>query len=80
MLLTQIVAKVLGLVEAVLDNFVTLGPLTADPLLNSCYGPMQTYSVTVLPCGTTLAGQIANLAVQGLNIFNGILPGLMAKG
>ena len=73
-LLTGIIAKILALTEAVLDNFVTVSA-TTDPLLNSCLGPMTVYQTSLQPCGTTLAFQVANLAVQGLNILNAILPG-----
>jgi hypothetical protein len=79
MLLGQIVAKILGLTEAILDNFVTVSGPVADPFLNNCYGPMSVYTVNLEACGATLAQQLANLMVVGLNILNGIFPGLLAQ-
>jgi hypothetical protein len=78
--LTMITAKVLILVEAILDNFVTLTGVT-NIGLSGCDGQNIPVLVgTIDTCGTILAAQVANLAVLGLNIVGQILPGLFVQG
>jgi hypothetical protein len=77
-ILGAIIAKVLGLTELILDNFVTVAPSTTE-FVNGCGTvAIPVYEVTYEACGYTLAAAVANLLVMGLDILNGVLPGLMA--
>jgi hypothetical protein len=76
-LLATITAKILRIVEAVLDNFVTVTGTQATDI-NGCVGSVSVYVVDTTTCGDTLAFMVANLAVMGLNMINVLLPGLFA--
>ena len=79
-LLASITAKILALTEAVLDQFVTFGtPVTASGIFGCDGANITVLVVDANTCGQTLAAQLANLAVLGLNIVRQILPGLMAQ-
>jgi hypothetical protein len=80
--LGKITAKVLAIVEAVLDNFVTVQAAPVNSGLAFCTGTasgyLYVYNVAANGCGEALATQLAGLATLGLSMLNAILPGLLA--
>lgn len=70
-----IIAKVLALVEAVLDQFVDLSTYQVTSECGSIIG----YNATTNGCGDAIATQIADLTYMGLALVSDILAGLAAN-
>jgi hypothetical protein len=74
-LLIAIIAKIMGLTEAVLDNWVTAIPAGMP---DACTG-IYAVNVTVEKCGTDLAGYIAQAVSALVAMVPQILSGLSAQ-
>ena len=74
MILSSIIAKILVLVESVLDNWVNITMLV-NPYEN-CTGTLYIYMGNETGCGTVLANTLAEVTVGALQLVQQILGGI----
>ncbi len=78
MILSSIIAKVLALTEGILDQFVTVGTSADNTVVyGACGLTVVSLNAALTPCGSQLVATLAGLTEAVLQLFGGILPGLM---
>jgi hypothetical protein len=71
---TTMIAKILVLVSAVMDQFVTGVTYTEGNILNCT--PAEFSGGTLTACGTAVVQQLPLLIAQGIGLGNGLLVAL----